>query len=317
MRLRKPRNPEVAIFSSENPLSNLHPQGIRTFETFLPLEGHQPTLEPVQGFSCRSKGLGSTRHSTDPQCFENGRSGGSLAAIDATEADSAIPAGGCIWRWRDEQLVLLPDRGIWREASRDLLVADLHLGKAEVFQAFGIPVPSDEDRGTLGRLEQICTSCSPERIIILGDLIHGRQGLTPRLMHDLATLSERLETQILLVGGNHDRDLRMTMLPRQSSFRLGSLWLSHEPENGPATADLLNICGHIHPAATLRQGADRLRLPCFAYDEHEQRMLIPAFGELTGGHDCGHRYRKWLVAEGAIVPWLTPEPQPRKRRQAR
>ena len=261
--------------------------------------------------------MGSTRHSTDPQCVENGRSEGSLAAIDATEANSAIPAGGWIWRWRDEQLVLLPDRGIWREASRDLLVADLHLGKAEVFQAFGIPVPSDEDRGTLGRLQKICTTCNPERIIILGDLIHGRQGLTPRLMSDLATLSKRLETQILLVGGNHDRDLRMTMLPRQSSFRLGSLWLSHEPENGPATANLLNICGHIHPAATLRQGADRLRLPCFAYDEHEQRMLIPAFGELTGGHDCGHRYRKWLVAEGAIVPWLTPEPQPRKRRQVR
>ena len=66
----------------------------------------------------------------------------------------------------------------------------------------------------------------------------------------------------------------------------------------------LNLCGHIHPTTTLRQGSDRLRLPCFAYDKVEQRMLIPAFGELTGGHDCRHGYRKWLVAEGTIVPWL-------------
>ena len=240
-----------------------------------------------------------------------------MAAIDATDADSAIPAGCCSWRWREEQLVLLPDRGIWREASRDLLVADLHLGKAEVFQAFGIPVPSDEDRGTLQRLKQICITFNPDRLIILGDLIHGRQGLTPRLMHDLATLSERLGTNVLLVGGNHDRDLQMPVLPRTTAFRLGELWLSHEPEEGPDKAELLNVCGHIHPAVTLRHGADRLRLPCFAFDKLEQRMLIPAFGELTGGHDCGHRYRKWLVAEGAIVPWLTPEPQPRKRRQAR
>jgi DNA ligase-associated metallophosphoesterase len=225
--------------------------------------------------------------------------------------------GGCGWRWREELLVLLPVRAIWREASRDLLVADLHLGKAEVFQAFGIPLPSDEDRGTLSRLAQVCSSCKPERVIILGDLIHGRQGLTARLLHDLATLPEQLGAQILLVGGNHDRDLRLPVLPRNPSFRLGSLWLSHEPERGPDSANLLNLCGHIHPATTLRQGADRLRLPCFAYDELEQRMLIPAFGELTGGHDCGHRYRKWLVAEGAIVPWLTPEPQKGKRRHAR
>lgn len=240
-----------------------------------------------------------------------------MAAISATETDSGIPAGGFSWRWHEEQLVLLPEKGIWRQASEDLLVADLHLGKAEVFQSFGIPLPSDEDRGTLQRLERICTRYRPRRLIILGDLIHGRQGLTPRLMHDLDTLSERLDTDVLLVGGNHDRDLRLAVLPRQASFRLGGLWLSHEPENGPSTADLLNLCGHIHPAATLRQGTDRLRLPCFAYDDQEQRMLIPAFGELTGGHDCGHRYRKWLVAEGAIIPWLTPEPQPGQRRQCR
>jgi hypothetical protein len=33
-------------------------------------------------------------------------------------------------------------------------------------------------------------------------------------------------------------------------------------------------------------------------------MLIPAFGELTGGHHCRQRDRKWLVAEGTIVPWF-------------
>ena len=101
-----------------------------------------------------------------------------MAAISATETDSGIPAGGFSWRWHEEQLVLLPEKGIWRQASEDLLVADLHLGKAEVFQSFGIPLPSDEDRGTLQRLERICTRYRPRRLIILGDLIHGRQGLS-------------------------------------------------------------------------------------------------------------------------------------------
>ena len=135
-------------------------------------------------------------------------------------------------------------------------------------------------------------------------------------MHDLATLSERLGTNVLLVGGNHDRDLQMPVLPRTTAFRLGELWLSHEPEEGPDKAELLNVCGHIHPAVTMRHGADRLRLPCFAFDKLEQRMLIPAFGELTGGHDCGDRYRTWLVADGVIVPWFDPLPKNQGRRPA-
>ena len=62
---------------------------------------------------------------------------------------------------------------------------------------------------------------------------------------------------------------------------------------------------------------DRLRLPCFAFDAKEERLLIPVFGELTGGHECGQVYRKWLVAEGTIVPWQNPESRARKKRLVR
>jgi len=85
-----------------------------------------------------------------------------------------------------------------------------------------------------------------------------------------------------------------------------------------AKADaLLNICGHVHPVARLRQGCDGLRLPCFAFHASDQQLLIPAFGELTGGHECGQRYRKWLVADNAIVPWLDPLSHSPSRRLAR
>ena len=210
----------------------------------------------------------------------------------------------CRWQWRDEELVLLAQKAIWRPSSQDLFVADLHLGKAEVFQACGIPLPSDDDRGTLQRLRKLCLQWKPKRVIILGDLIHGPLGLTQRLQADLRDLHIRLNAEVLLIGGNHDRHLQPSAFPQHPAFRLGNLWLSHEPEQPMDGREGLNLCGHIHPTTTLRQGSDRLRLPCFAYDSMEQRILIPAFGELTGGHDCRHRYRKWLVAEGTIVPWL-------------
>ena len=209
----------------------------------------------------------------------------------------------CHWQWRDEELVLLAEKAIWRPSSKELFVADLHLGKAEVFQACGIPLPSDGDRGTLLRLEKLCQQWKPKRVIILGDLIHGPLGLTERLRADLRTLHNRLHAEVLLIGGNHDRHLHPSAFPQHPALRLGELWLSHEPEQPMDGLAGLNLCGHLHPTTTLRQGSDRLRLPCFAFDNVEQRMLIPAFGELTGGHDCLHRYRKWLVAEGTIVPW--------------
>ena len=198
----------------------------------------------------------------------------------------------CRWQWRNEELVLLAQKAIWRPSSEELFVADLHLGKAEVFQACGIPLPSDDDRGTLQRLEKLCQHWNPKRVIILGDLIHGPLGLTQRLKDDLSDLHNRLNADVRLIGGNHDRHLQASAFPQHPAFRVGDLWLSHEPEQPMDGRPGLNLCGHIHPTATLRQGSDRLRLPCFAYDKVQQRMLIPAFGELTGGHDCRHGYRK-------------------------
>ncbi len=235
-------------------------------------------------------------------------------ADGAPTANVVSDATGCRWQWRQEELVLLAQKAIWRPSSEELFVADLHLGKAEVFQACGIPLPSDDDRTTLLRLEQLCQQWNPKRVIILGDLLHGPLGLTERLQADLNNLHQRLNTEVLLIGGNHDRSLDQQSFPQHPAFRLGDLWLSHEPEPPMDGREGLNLCGHIHPTTTLRQGSDRLRLPCFAYDSVEQRLLIPAFGELTGGHDCSHRCRKWLVAEGTIVPWLDTAPSSRGAR---
>ena len=38
-----------------------------------------------------------------------------------------------IWGWGNEYLHFLPEKALWREKDRVLMVADLHLGKAEVF----------------------------------------------------------------------------------------------------------------------------------------------------------------------------------------
>ena len=42
----------------------------------------------------------------------------------------------------DGPLQLLPERAVWRPRERALFVADLHLGKAAAFRAFGAPAPT-------------------------------------------------------------------------------------------------------------------------------------------------------------------------------
>ena len=55
-------------------------------------------------------------------------------------------------QWQTRDIVLLADGGLLLPAAATLVVADLHLGKPEVFRAAGIPVPATVNRDTLERL---------------------------------------------------------------------------------------------------------------------------------------------------------------------
>ena len=221
------------------------------------------------------------------------------------------------WQWRGHPLQLLAARALWDPQQGLLLLADLHLGKAESFQAQGIPLPSDGDASTLAALAAVVEQVHPREVIVLGDLVHSRLGVTPALRQQLAQWPQRFDCRLSLIGGNHDRGLVLEGLALQPAQARGPLWLSHEPDSAPG---LLNVCGHGHPVACVGDGADQLRLPCFAYDPALEQLMLPSFGHLTGGHPCAEGCHLWLVAEDAIVPWppspLRP-PRPGRRQRQR
>ncbi|MEB3275778.1 MAG: ligase-associated DNA damage response endonuclease PdeM [Cyanobacteriota bacterium] len=229
-----------------------------------------------------------------------------------------MPAAQARLAWQGEELLLLGERAIWDPDRRTLLVADLHLGKAETFQAHGIPVPSDGDLETLNALIALAVRWQPEEIVVLGDLIHSRLGLTSELRQKLDALPTLLGCPLRLIGGNHDRGSWIAGLRQDPPVALGPWWLSHEPD---PRAGRLNLCGHLHPVALVGRGNNRLRLPCFSLDQGLQRLALPAFGRLTGGHPAAQGERIWLVADGAVVAWNHPcqtpsPPRQRKRRRA-
>ena len=74
--------------------------------------------------------------------------------------------------WNGQTLVFLPDKALWVEQQRLLLIADVHLGKADHLQAHGIAIPSDGERANLQRIEQLSQRWQPAELIVLGDLVH-------------------------------------------------------------------------------------------------------------------------------------------------
>ena len=208
--------------------------------------------------------------------------------------------GAAELHWHGHRLELLPERAVWDPAQGLLLLADVHLGKAECFQASGIPLPSDGDLANLNRLLTLAHGLRPQRVVVLGDLIHSRLGLTGELRQKLSALPELLGCPLQLVGGNHEAGSWLAQLPAESSQGCGPLWLSHMPQRAPGS-EQLNLCGHLHPVALLGGGADRLRLPCFGFDRQRRQLQLPAFGDLTGGHPCARELQRWVVADDQVL----------------
>lgn len=203
------------------------------------------------------------------------------------------------------QLRLLPERAVYVETLGALLVSDVHLGKAETFQHHGLPVSSQINHATLGRLETLCTQYQPDSLWILGDLFHGRQGMDDEVIDAWLRFLHRTQISTQLILGNHDRPLEDTLTQLSvkcfvEAVEVGGVLFSHEPDLDPTR---LNICGHIHPCFRLSMGCDRLRLPCFHWQPQQNRLTLPSFGEFTGGHniDLAAGEVAYVVAEGAVV----------------
>src|ERR1039457_5858670 len=73
---------------------------------------------------------------------------------------------------KEQQLSLMPQKAIFWEEEKMLLLSDLHLGKATHFRKAGIPVPIKVFQKDLDSLSYIVDKTNPATICFLGDLFH-------------------------------------------------------------------------------------------------------------------------------------------------
>jgi DNA ligase-associated metallophosphoesterase len=185
-------------------------------------------------------------------------------------------AGG----WR-----LLPQRAALIEATRSLVVADAHFGKAAAFRARGVPVPRGTTDDNLARLDALIECWCARRLVLLGDLFHARESHAAPTIDAMRAWRERhAALEIVLVEGNHDRHAgappaALGLRVEAEPWRSDGVAFCHHPRR---IAGAMVVAGHLHPCVRLHGRADQsVRLPCFWL--RDGLIVLPAFGEFTGG----------------------------------
>lgn len=182
-----------------------------------------------------------------------------------------------------ERLHLLPERAIWWPRRRTLIVADLHLGKEEALLELGVPMPRGVLEETIARLDSLVRSLSPDRLVVLGDLIHARAGLTAEVVEAFAKWRRCFDGWLDLVPGNHDS--LAPVLPRSWGVRRLATAVLDAPfvhvHDARPHAGGYALGGHLHPVVRLRGRLDRLQFPCFVIGT--RRAVLPAFTLFSAG----------------------------------
>jgi DNA ligase-associated metallophosphoesterase len=197
-------------------------------------------------------------------------------------------------RVADADVVLHPSGAALLSASRTLLVADAHFGKAVSFRKLGVPVPSGTTTETLDALSFVLSDTGAKRIVFLGDFLHSRRSHAPGTLAAIARWREaNAALELTLVRGNHDDragdppaylDIRVVDEP----LAHGPFALCHHPR---PVAGAYVLAGHWHPCISVGGRAfERLRLPCFWLGDDSGALpqqavgVLPAFGSFTGMH---------------------------------
>ena len=170
-------------------------------------------------------------------------------------------------------------------SQKALLVADLHLEKASWFARLGQFLPPYDSHATLTALAGEIDRTGAERLYCLGDSFHDRFGCErlPASARELLTsLTSKLDW--VWIVGNHDpgfADHCGGTIAEQ--VELGGIILRHEAVRGESRPE---ISGHFHPKLRVNLRGRRVSRRCFVASP--TKIIMPAFGSLTGGLDAHH-----------------------------
>jgi len=182
-------------------------------------------------------------------------------------------------------LVALPQGALYWPSRRALLVADLHLEKASWFAGRGQMLPPYDSLATLADLTALTAAVSPAEIWCLGDSFHdtgGCERLPDQACEMLAALTR--VHRWTWITGNHDPVVPdLVGGSAVAEAEADGLVLRHEADPRDPRPEL---SGHFHPKFRIFRRGRLVSRRCFLMSE--TKLILPAFGALTGGLDVDH-----------------------------
>ena len=183
------------------------------------------------------------------------------------------------------EFVATPQGALFWPARQALLVADLHLEKASWYARDGQFLPPYDSMATLTSLANEVERTGASRLYCLGDSFHDRFGCD-RLPDNARALLTGLTSTLdwVWILGNHDpgfADHCGGLLVEE--LEVEGLVLRHEADPADMRAEL---SGHFHPKLRLEVRGRRVARRCFVASD--RKLILPAFGSLTGGLDANH-----------------------------
>ena len=174
---------------------------------------------------------------------------------------------------------------LYRPDSTSLFVADLHLEKASWFARLGQFLPPYDSHATLSALADEVARSGATRLFCLGDSFHDRFGcdrLPASARELLSSLTEKLDW--VWIVGNHDPGFADHCGGRiEDEVEIAGIILRHEAVPDEPRPE---ISGHFHPKLRLHLKGRQVSRRCFVLSA--TKIIMPAFGALTGGLDAHH-----------------------------
>lgn len=176
--------------------------------------------------------------------------------------------------------ILTNQRAMYWPAQNALVLSDLHLGKAAYFRKNGIPLPMQVSLKDINRLDFLIDHYIPEKVIIVGDLVHA--GFNRELELFIELTAKYPATKFILIKGNHDRfsdkqlmDLGIDEI--HNELLIHEILFTHQQ---PHDFEFHAVSGHIHPGVSVQWATQRMRFPCYIVGE--KMIILPAFSTFTG-----------------------------------
>jgi uncharacterized protein len=177
------------------------------------------------------------------------------------------------------------DGALFWPREEALLVADLHLEKASWFARLGQFLPPYDSHATLSALAGQVERTGASRLFCLGDSFHdafGCERLPDQARALLTGLTAKLDWTWIV--GNHDPGFADHCGGKlEQEVEIAGVVLRHEVvRNDPRP----EISGHFHPKLRVNLKGRHVSRRCFVVSA--SKMILPAFGALTGGLDAHH-----------------------------